>query len=1058
MMVGSSKFGIAKKEDCMRSLNHMLFILLLACVVSVPNAATPQNRQEIRQLSTTVANLYQEGQYRQALAPAREALVLSEHDFGKQHLTTANNLNNLASVHEALGEYGAALPLYQRALGIVEKKAGPNHPSTSTCLSNLASLYQSMGQYQLALPLFVRALRIVEAAYGVEHPATGFMLNNLASQYHLQGQNDRALPMAQRALQIAEKSLGEDHPSTAIRLQNLAEIFLAMGNYPQALELAERGLLLTEKNRGKSHPQTALALINVAGIWQAMGEFQTALPLLLRAQKMTQDKFGVQHPRMSAVLNNLASVYNALGEYHRAVMLYQQAIAMSEKSTVNQHHSGEPLNNLAELYRSIGAYSLALPLSKRALAIAKQEKGEMHPSTAIRLNNLALLYQAQGDFNTALPLLKRSLAIAESAFGAEHPRTGVVLNNVVTWYAKQQQFAIALPLAWRALRIAEKNEGAEHPATAERLNNLALLYRKLGADVKAVPLYRRALAISLGRAEVDRSSLATTSHNLCIAKQRENISEAIFYCKFAAASTLAQRQANRNMAIHLQQSYLQQVADTYLLLASLLQQSQRDNEGTQVLRLLKAVELEGGEERIPLTTLERNLQGKLLARSKRLHVHRQALAQAQRAQMNKQEMQKITARIEVAKLELFDAYSDIGRAFKDGIALKLGAQLEFPAALDPFLQLQDSLQNTAGNETTALLSFTMQEQQTTVSLYRAQQVQRLQLPYGGDKLNPLIAAMRAGIEDRNDTWRAPARDLYQLLFAPILQADQALAPVAQPSYLMLYLSGQLRSLPIAALLTENGQFFTEKYRFSLYTHGLAADMLLNSANQARQSKQWDILAFGSTQGLAPENLLPLAGVERELTAIVRDANNPDGVLPGERVLDAQFTRQRFTAALTDSQKQRSVLHVASHFRLNRQDWRLSNLLLGDGELFFAKEIAAQQGLSLAQVDLVTLSSCESMVDAVNAGNEFETLAALFHSKGAQAVLGSLWNVQDESTAQWMRHFYVARTEQRLINKAGAVQNAQLAFLRGEASLSDPLKDGKHPYYWAGWMLMGNGAQ
>jgi hypothetical protein len=44
------------------------------------------------------------------------------------------------------------MPLYQRALKISEKVSGSEHPSTADNLNNLAVLYQAMGAYEKALP------------------------------------------------------------------------------------------------------------------------------------------------------------------------------------------------------------------------------------------------------------------------------------------------------------------------------------------------------------------------------------------------------------------------------------------------------------------------------------------------------------------------------------------------------------------------------------------------------------------------------------------------------------------------------------------------------------------------------------------------------------------------------------------------------------------------------------------------------------------------------------------------------------------------------------------
>ena len=75
--------------------------------------------------------------------------------------------------HDGLGvdmDHAAALPLYTRALKINEAVLGPDHPKTAAFLNNLATLHQAMGNHVAALPLYTRALKIREAAFGPDHP------------------------------------------------------------------------------------------------------------------------------------------------------------------------------------------------------------------------------------------------------------------------------------------------------------------------------------------------------------------------------------------------------------------------------------------------------------------------------------------------------------------------------------------------------------------------------------------------------------------------------------------------------------------------------------------------------------------------------------------------------------------------------------------------------------------------------------------------------------------------------------------------------------------------
>lgn len=77
------------------------------------------------------------------------------------------------------------------------------------------------------------------------------------------------------------------------------------------------------------------------------------------------------------------------------------------------------------------------------------------------------------------------------------------------------------------------------------------------------------------------------------------------------------------------------------------------------------------------------------------------------------------------------------------------------------------------------------------------------------------------------------------------------------------------------------------------------------------------------------------------------------------------------------------------------------------------------------------------------------LAEVAIRAGARSTLATLWQVNDESTAEFMTEFYRQLSDSGL-TKAEALRNAQLAFLR-----SDGDDDFRRPYHWAPFILVGN---
>ncbi len=145
------------------------------------------------------------------------------------------------------------------------------------------------------------------------------------------------------------------------------------------------------------------------------------------------------------------------------------------------------------------------------------------------------------------------------------------------------------------------------------------------------------------------------------------------------------------------------------------------------------------------------------------------------------------------------------------------------------------------------------------------------------------------------------------------------------------------------------------------------------------------------------------------------------------------------------------------------------------------------------LSLVVLSACEtalgetqqSATDAAALdGREISGIAQTFLDAGADAVLASLWKVSDVSTSALMQQFYLELakgTAAQPVTYATGLQQAQVRILTGDvdppvattltrsplvgwgdapdanqgAAIAPP-PDLAHPFYWAPFILIGNG--
>jgi CHAT domain-containing protein len=99
-------------------------------------------------------------------------------------------------------------------------------------------------------------------------------------------------------------------------------------------------------------------------------------------------------------------------------------------------------------------------------------------------------------------------------------------------------------------------------------------------------------------------------------------------------------------------------------------------------------------------------------------------------------------------------------------------------------------------------------------------------------------------------------------------------------------------------------------------------------------------------------------------------------------------------------------------------------------------------------ELVVLSACQTALGRELRGEGLVGLTRGFQYAGARRVLVSLWQVEDEPTAELMRRFYQGLLA-RYLPPSAARREAQLAILH--------LKGWESPYYWAGFVLQGDRA-
>jgi Flp pilus assembly protein TadD len=453
-------------------------------------AALPEEGRQamasVRDLDQKMAAEHQRAHYAEAERIDRTLLEICRKWLGEGHPDTAQCYNNLAVHLDLQGRHAEAEPLLRTALAVRLKALGGDHPLTASTYNNLAANLDDQVRYAEAEPLVRKALAIRLQALGEDHPDTAIGYSQLAFNLDLQGKYAEAEPLCRQALAVRLKALGEGHPDTAQCYNNLAHSLHSQGKYAEAEPLYRQALAVRLKALGADHPDIAQSYGNLASNLAAQGSYAEAEPLCRQALAVRLKALGEGHPDTAIGYNNLAFNLDLQGKYAEAEPLCRQALAVRLKALGEGHpDTARSYNNLAFNLDRQGKYGEVEPLFRQALAIWLKALGEDHPDTALSYNNLASVLERQGKYAEAEPLLRKALAIWLKVLGEDHPDIASRYNNLAVNLDAQGKLDDAVDNWAKAAAFYERTRGARGASGLER---------SLTAESSPLPALATALA------------------------------------------------------------------------------------------------------------------------------------------------------------------------------------------------------------------------------------------------------------------------------------------------------------------------------------------------------------------------------------------------------------------------------------------------------------------------------------------------------------------------------------------------------------------------------------
>jgi CHAT domain-containing protein/tetratricopeptide (TPR) repeat protein len=914
----------------------------------------------------------------------------------------ARTLNSIGSTYRKMGQPQKTLEFFKQALQVY--KTIDNQVELVDTLNSIADIYRNDEQFEKALEYYSQSLPIYRRLGDSKRLAS--TLNNMGFLYITAGQNLKALTHYHEAL-IIYKVLG-DRAGEARILNGIGYTHVTTGKLQNALEHYNQALSIQQEvgdRRGE-----ARTLINIGFVHFTYGEIEKGLTYYERALLISKD-VGDQESEVTAI-NNIGEVYRVKGQPEKALTYYKQVLTLS-KEVGFKRSQANALTNIGALYSEIGQPQKALEYSNKALPIWKAIGNRRNE--AVALQNIGKDYVQIGQHQKALEYFNQALLILKEVGDQQFSAT--VLHNIGGLYSEIEQPKKALEYLTQALTI--RRVLGDRVGELHTLNSMGVSYANIGQLQKALENYNQSLAISkvLG----NRTWEAMTLDNIAGAYRALGQSEIAITQEQQAVRLLLQTRSG--MTRENRSAFLQRPRGAVVRLVRHLIEHNNPESAYSWANLFTTAELADYtrllDEKIRDPEAQKALD-QLNQQNQRLKLLYGRLEEKFSEDLAREirSLEEEKTKQAEANIKKFPELAELLEITPTDIA-ELRASIP-----DGTTVIHPVLLTNIRNLSSEIAFFILTKDRLTVK----------KVHIDSKQLDTLLSQTYTQLTNRFDSGYANnLSQLYDLLIRPIETQIQA----TNPKQLSIIATRRLRYLPFESLYdSQTNQYLIQKYPVNYLTR-LSTHSLATPPNSTAPKR---VLALGNP---LPQTALALIGTETEVKTIAQ-------ILPGSETLIG-------TQATLDAFKVQALrfpfLHLATHGcfdplgcclpesphcrKPQRVDLQPNTILFADQRF----NIADAALLGLQNVELITLSACQTALQTNSNGEEIAGLAYLFERAGAKATIASLWSAPDEKTQALMVQFYT--NLKNGMSKSEALRQAKLSQIDS------------HPFFWAPFILIGD---
>jgi len=946
---------------------------------------------------------------------ALAARVLSARSGERTH-EFADLLASRATVTASFERWDDAIAMARRAVSTVESAHGARDTLAIRPLTVLATLLARSGRTAEASPVYERSAELHELRRPPDTIAAADARADAALAATQAGDIERGAALLDRAEAVLAARLPDTHASRARAASIRLSVLRRTGDLPGRQRLLDR-LVSIEEARPRPTPALLRYLRERAHVRSDMADDRAALPDLLRASEVAHTLHGATHETTINTLAELAQFQDLAGQPARADSTFARALA-----------------GAAQLEPTPGPRTAFVIAARGTRRYTRRE-----------------LVGARADFEQAAALHRAASGPLASDVGV----TLLELSRVLADLKRPDSASIVLN---EARAVFRQHRGALHPDFA---------------DADAQEAWAHALAGDASRAwDLALASAQATTRHLRLVTRGSSEREALRllgtrrYRLGLAQALAAERAADAQAAPRIAATWEATIAARGLVLEQIAERRHRQGLARDPQRRT----LDSLWDRASADYARRLVAdpaGSDSLRRVRLEDSRRTLESAERAWAN-------------ATGTSLAADSDTARALPE-----LAQRLRAGQALVGY-----AMHGEVAGRSSGALAFVLRAGEPAPRL----------VPLGpADTLAARVADWREALELR----RAPTPAALALLERQAAQAGEALRAVAwdpvaraigEASEVFVVPDGALQLVHLAALPDGHGGYLVESGP-TFVTLTRERDLLERPRSAPAAA---GLLAIGAPDFEArggQRSRAPLASAFRGATgtcARFRDLRFAALTASGDELRDvasrARGAEVLIGAAADEASFKREAprhrqLHVATHgFFLSdgcaaadggslrgigglapaatatlSEPLRLSGLALAganrraeagpdeeDG-IVTAEEIAA---LDLRGVERVVLSACRTGVGDVLSGEGVTGLRRAFRVAGAGTLVMSLWEVDDQAAADWMRSLYAS--EAQGLTTAAAVRAAS----RDRLAARRTAGASTHPAYWGAFVAVG----